>query len=395
MIRDRAEFDQSKMTPLYNFDEIIDRSATASNKWDKYQGRDILPMWVADTDFRAAPAITEAIKQRADHAVFGYTHVSERQLELVVERMQRLYQWAIKPEWILFYPGVVSALHLASRSFGCPGDEIYTPEVVYQHIPEIADFNGRVLRRIPMLEAEQRIIMDADWLAGQSIKPRQIMVLCNPQNPGGSVYNEAELQRVAEVAEAQDLIVCSDDIHCDLILDEDKRHIPIASLNDDIARRSITLMGPSKSFNLAGLGCSFAIVPDASIRKQLVNAAKGTMPWVNIMGYTALQAAYESGGEWLTQQLRYLAGNRDILSEKINQIPGMALGPTEATYLAWIDVSELELDDPLGFFENAGVGMSGGAQFGDNRFMRLNFGCPRSRVEAAIERLGNAAQQAG
>ncbi|UCH40897.1 MAG: aminotransferase class I/II-fold pyridoxal phosphate-dependent enzyme, partial [Gammaproteobacteria bacterium] len=185
--------------------------------------------------------------------------------------------------------------------------------------------------------------------------------------------------------------LCSDEIHCDLILDPDKQHVPIASLERNIEQRSITLMAPSKTFNLAGLGCAFAIVAEPKLRAQMkVNPY--IVPHVNVMGLAAAEAAYEYGDEWVRQQCAYLAGNRDYLIDEINRIPGMRLGPIEATYLAWIDVSELGLDDPMEFFENAGVGMSPGRDFGDNDYMRLNYGCPRSRVEQAVARIRKAVE---
>lgn len=235
------------------------------------------------------------------------------------------------------------------------------------------------------------MVIDLDWLEQQTPEPGQLLLLCNPQNPGGAVYRESELTRLAEIAEAKDLIICSDEIHCDLILDRDKQHVPIASLNRQIEKRSITLMAPSKTFNLAGLGCAFAIVPRARLR-IMMKVNPYIVPHVNIMGYAAAEAAYRFGDEWVRQQCAYLAANRDLLIEEINRIPGLKLGPIEATYLAWIDVSALGLDDPPVFFEDAGIGMSPGREFGDRKFMRLNFACPRSRVEEAIRRIRKAVE---
>ena len=236
---------------------------------------------------------------------------------------------------------------------------------------------------------ESEEVIDLDWLERQPPRPGQLLLLCNPQNPGGAIYREDELARLAGIAEDQGLIVCSDEIHCDLILEPGRRHIPVASLNEKIQQRSITLMAPSKTFNLAGLGCAFAIVPDPVLRAGM-KTNPYIVPHVNIMGLAAAEAAYEFGDEWVRQQCLYLAANRDYLIDEINRIPGLSLGPVEATYLAWIDVSGLGLDDPMSFFEKAGVGMSAGADFGDSNYMRLNFGCPRSRVEQAVERIGKA-----
>ncbi len=382
------------MSQIYDFDQHIDRSNSTSAKWEKYRGRDILPMWVADTDFAVLPEIQQAMRRRADHPVFGYGHTPEHLIEVVVERMRRLYQWEIDPDWLVFLSGIVGALYLACRATGKAGCEVYRPQIIYPPFAKTPKMNAQISQPIPMCMRDQRMIIDLDWLERQAPRPGQLLLFCNPQNPGGAVYREDELRRLADIVERQDLRICSDEIHCDLILDQGKRHIPIASLGAEIERRSITLMAPSKTFNLAGLGCAFAIVPDSKLRVHIkTNPYIGSH--VNVMGLAAAEAAYESGHDWVRQQCEYLAGNRDFLIDAINRIPGLKLGPIEATYLAWIDVSELQLQDPMAFFEDAGVGMSPGRDFGDNNYMRLNFGCPRSRLETAVERIRKAVESLG
>ncbi len=382
------------MSPVYDFDQVIDRSNATSAKWEKYHGRDILPMWVADTDFAVLPEIQQALHRRADHPVFGYGHTPGRLTGLLVERMARLYGWEIDPEWLVFVPGIVGALFLACRATGKPGDRVYRPSVIYPPFVKAPQMNEQQSEPIPMTMQQQRMVVDLDWLERQGPRPGQLLLLCNPQNPGGAIYREAELRRLADIVVEQDLLLCSDEIHCDLLLDRDKPHIPIASLNPDIEKRTITLMAPSKTFNLAGLGCAFAIVADERLRRQ-IGVNPYIIPHVNVMGLAAAEAAYEFGDEWVRQQCAYLAANRDYLIDAINAIPGLELGPIEATYLAWIDVSALDLDDAPLFFENAGVGMSPGRDFGDDRFMRLNFGCPRSRLEQAVERIRAAVEKLG
>jgi len=244
---------------------------------------------------------------------------------------------------------------------------------------------------IPMCVRDGRMIIDMDWLEQQPTRPGQLLLFCNPQNPGGTVYREHELQRLADIVEQQDMVLASDEIHCDLILDQDRSHIPIASLNPQIEQRSITLMAPSKTFNLAGLGCAFAIVANAGLRSGM-KTNPYIVPHINLMGLAAAEAAYEFGDEWNRQQCAYLTANRDYLVDEINRIPGLRLGPIEATYLAWIDVSALGLKNPPKFFEDAGLGMSPGRDFGDPDYMRLNFGCPRSRVEQAVARIRKAVE---
>ena len=378
----------------YDFDRIIDRSNSNSAKWDRYRGRDILPMWVADSDFAVLPEIQQALHRRAEHPVFGYTETPTHLIELLVERMHRLYHWKIEPEWLLPLPGIVGSLYLACRATGNPGERVYLPSVIYGPFTKAPGMNSMINQPIPMCIRDERMVIDMDWLEQQPPHPGQLLMFCNPQNPGGSVYRENELRRLAEIVRQQELVLCSDEIHCDLILDRDRRHIPVASLDPDIEQRSITLMAPSKTFNVPGLGCAFAIIPDRVLRSRM-KTNPYIVPHVNIMGFAAAEAAYEFGDEWNRQQCTYLAATRDYLVDAINRIPGLNLGPIEATYLAWIDVSALRLDDPMTFFENAGVGMSPGRDFGDPGHMRLNFGCPRSRVEQAVERIAKAVADLG
>ena len=308
------------MTDIFDFDQIIDRSNTSSSKWERYRGRDILPMWVAESDFAIAPAIQQAMFERVKHPVFGYTDPPGHLIELIVARMKDLYGWDIDPAWLLFLPGVVGAMNCACRSNGEVGDSVYTPGVIYFNISKAPELSSRVNQSVPMRMQDERMIIDLDWLEQQPPRPGQLMLFCNPQNPGGAIYRESELRRLAEIAEQQELIICSDEIHCDLILDPGKRHIPIASLNPQIARRSITLMAPSKAFSLAGLGFSFAIIPNRELYAGMLRARTGIIPHVGLMGYAAAEAAYEFGDEWNRQQCEYLAANRDYLIAEMDRL---------------------------------------------------------------------------
>ena len=375
------------MTEKVNFDTLVDRSDTDSNKWDRYKGTDILPMWVADSDFPTAPVIIEALKRRIDHGIFGYSSPSQKLINLVIERMAMRYQWDIRPEWLVWQPGVMNGLHLACRIVGSSGDGVFVPSVIYPPFIDAPELSARLSRPVPMVQADRRWILDMQWLSQSISASDRLLLFCNPHNPGGTVYNRTELGRLAELIVDKNLIVCADEIHCDLILDAGRKHVPIASLGREIEQRSITLMAPSKTFNTPGLGCSFAIIPNRELRQQYKKAKLGIVPHVPALGYVAAQAAYESGDDWNRQQVAYLRDNRDYLLREINSIRGLKLDSVEATYLAWIDVSELELGNPAKFFEQAGVGLSAGREFGDRRFMRLNFGCPRSIVEQAMTRI--------
>ncbi|PIE25015.1 MAG: aspartate aminotransferase [Neptuniibacter caesariensis] len=373
-----------------DFDDHIDRTGTASQKWEKYSDRDILPMWVADTDFASPPAIIDALHQRIEHGVFGYTNVPPELVEQVIARMDQRYNWQIKQEWIVWLPGLVCGLNLACRAVGKPGDTVLTPTPVYPPFMSAPKLSDREVCTVPLQQSGSHFILDLAALEASITEHSQLLLFCNPHNPGGTVYSRDELKQLADIIVKHDLTLCSDEIHCDLILEQGLQHTPIATLNPEIAARTITLMAPSKTYNIAGLGCSFAIIPDSQLRQQFIKVRKGIVPDVNLLGYTAAIAAYKDGDEWNRKQLDYLRGNRDYLVKEINQIPDLQLLPIEATYLAWIDVSGAKLSNPAQFFEQAGVGMSPGSDFGDANYMRLNFGCTRETLEEAVRRIKSA-----
>jgi cystathionine beta-lyase len=370
-----------------DFDREIDRLGTSSQKWDKYGERDILPMWVADTDFRSPPVIIEALQQRVEHGVFGYTLPPAELTEVVLERLQRLYHWKVEAEALVWLPGLVCGLHLACRSVGSSGTAVISPTPIYPPFSSAPRLSDRQLTSVPMRQNGHRWLVDFDALQAAITADTRLLLFCNPQNPGGSVYRAEELELLLEICQRHNLVLCSDEIHCDLLLEPGSQHVPAASLSPEAEQRTITLMAPSKTFNIAGLGCSLAIIPDPQLRQQFKRVKRGIVPDVNLLGYTATLAAYRDGDVWNRQQCDYLRGNRDYLLREINAIDGLKLDPFEATYLAWIDVSALKLENPPAFFEQAGVGMSPGGDFGDSRFMRMNFGCTRSTLEEAVRRI--------
>ncbi|CAI1698025.1 MalY/PatB family protein [Serratia proteamaculans] len=376
----------------FNFDQWVDRSHSDSVKWDKYRDRDIIPLWVADTDFPSPPAIIAALQQRIAHAVFGYSHPSPELIEVFTRRMLERYGWRINPEWLIFLPGMVCGLNLCVRAFTAEGEGTLAPSPIYPPFRKAAKFAGRSQLSVPLRLQDRRWLLDFSAIAGQLNGKEKLLLLCNPQNPGGTVYRRQELLQQHAFAQAHELIVCSDEIHCDLLLEPGGEHIPFATLNDDAAQRSITLMSPSKTFNIAGLGASMAIIPNPELRQKLVRARSGIVPEVDVLALVAAQAAYQHGQDWLDALLIYLRANRDLVTERINAMPGLLLQPIEATYLAWIDCSQLAVDNPHAFFEQAGVGLSPGLDFGDRYFVRLNFGCRRELLIQALDRMMLATQ---
>jgi cystathionine beta-lyase len=378
------------MRTEFDFDKVIDRRPTASFKWNKYAGKDILPLWVADMDFRSPPAVIEALKQRSDHGVFGYTHPPAALIEEVRAMLANQYNWRVDEKSILWLPGLVTGLNVACRSTGKDGDEVMTTTPVYPPFLTAPGFSDRKLVKVPLEKNRDRWEMDFERLENAFTDRTRLFILCNPHNPVGRVYSRQELQQLASLCVGRDVILCSDEIHCDLILDREKRHIPTATLGPEIADRTITLMAPSKTYNLPGLGCSFAVVTNQRLRQRFKKAMAGIVPHVNIMGLMASQAAYRFGQQWLAAVLDYLRGNRDQVVREIEQMPHVSMTPVEATYLAWIDCRRIKDKDPTRFFEQAGVGLSDGREFGGPGFVRLNFGCPRSILDEALRRMKEA-----
>jgi len=369
------------------FDQPIDRRASDSIKWSRYAGRDILPLWVADMDFAAPPAVLAALHQRLEHGVLGYGGPWPALTESVLAHLETDYNWRIEPEWLVWLPGLVSGLNIACRAVD---GEVLTATPIYPPFLSAPHFSGRQLRRFSLELTDGRWQWDSAARQAAVSDASRLFLLCHPHNPVGRCWTREELLDLAAFAERHDLIVCSDEIHCGLILDTDRQHIPFASLSADAARRSITLMAPSKTFNIPGLGSAFAVIPDAGLRRRFEQAMHGIVPHTNILGLAATEAAFRDGGDWHRELITYLAGNRDRLETCIAGIPGVRTTHVEATYLSWIDVRGLGLDKPAAHFEAHGLGLSDGVDFGAPGWLRLNFGCTRATLDDALERFRKA-----
>jgi len=337
----------------------------------------------------------DALQKRVAHGVFGYTAQPTDELaESIIYRLDKCYGWQIDSDWIILLPSLVSGLNLSCHIAGNMGDTVISPATIYPPFKTAPINAQREVLTVPMHLLDGRWVLDFDALEHALETQSQIRMLlfCNPHNPGGTVYTRHELEHLHSICQQHDILVCSDEIHCDLMLDRDKQHIPLATLNEDAAMRTITLMAASKTFNIAGLSCGFAIVENPQLRSQLKHATQGLLPEVNLLGQIATTAAFTQGDDWMAQQNDYLRENRDYLYQEINAIPGLNMVLPEATFLAWIDVSSLDLQDPYQFFLEAGVGLSAGSAFGDNNFVRLNFACPKSTLIEAVRRIKNAVQ---
>lgn len=372
----------------YNFETPVDRKNTASLKWAKYKGTDILPFWVADMDFKAAPEIITAITERNSHGVFGYTVPGETVTQSVIDYLKRDHDYKIDPTWIVWTPGVVPAINLFCRAFGEKGSSVMTCTPVYPPFltaPENADRN---LIAVDLRWDGNRWTFDFEEMEARIEPDTKSFILCNPHNPVGRVFDKQELQSLSDFCVKHDLVICTDEIHSDLILEPEIKHIPTNLISEEIRKRSVMLTSPSKTYNIPGLCCAYAIIEDPKIRLAFKKVARGIITETNTFGYVACEAAYRYGSEWRLELIKYLRLNRDYLYEFIStHSPQVKLQPMEATYLAWLDVSALKLDDPISYFESEGIGLSAGSYFGAKDHVRLNFGCSRSVLETGLLRL--------
>lgn len=380
----------------HDFDHLPSRHNTDSLKWHRYG--DALPLWVADMDFPAPEPVLAALHERITHGVLGYGAPPEGLTEVLCERMAALYRWTVTPEHIVYLPGLVCGLNVACRAIGQPGDEVLVQTPVY---PPFLTAPGHQERRLVTAEltAESRnghlYYTFDDRTIAAAISPRtRLFMLCHPHNPVGRAFNTAELTRLATLCERHDLTVCSDEIHCDLLLNG-QQHTPFAALNAEIAQRCITLMAPSKTFNIPGLGASFAIIQNAKLRRCFNQALRGIVPDVNILGLVAAKAAYQHSGDWLRDLRLYLAANRDFMVDFVrDHLPDLHTTVPEATYLTWLDCRDAGIPgNPHEFFLKKGqVALNDGATFGPGGegFVRLNLGCSRALLTEGLERMRTA-----
>lgn len=369
----------------------IDRRGTSSEKWEKYAGRDVLPLWVADMDLATAPFVLDAVRERLEHPILGYTAPPARMAEAFIAWLRRRYGWHVAEEWLVWIPGVVPGFNVAARAAATKGSDLVIPAPVYGPILKVPDNVG--LRGVVSSLAlnHGRWEMDGDDLAAKMSAATAAILFCNPQNPSGRVYDRDELEAVADLALRNDAFLISDEIHCPIVLDETKRHVPVASLGREVEARSISLFSPTKAFNFPGLNAAVAVIPDQDLRERYELVGTGLISVHSPLAFAALTAAFEDDSPWLGEQNAFLAGNARRLEAAVDDIDGMRTTRVEGTYLAWLDVSALGLADAAAAFEDHGLGLHAGEEFGGPGFLRFNFGCPRPLLDQAIERLVQAA----
>lgn len=378
----------------YDFDQLVDRQGSDSIKWGLFDP-DVLPMWVADMDFRVPQAIISALEQRVQHGVFGYPKEPPEIRDVVVNWILQRYNWKVKPDELVFMPNVAVGFNLVLQAVGKPGKGLlFQPPIYFPilDVPSHAEMEARPSELIRDRNGRYEIdFADVRRVASNNCSA---FILCNPHNPVGRVFDRKELEKLGEICLENNLYICSDEIHADFVYDE-LVHIPIASIDPQIAERTITLIAPNKTFNVAGISCAIAVVQNPKFKQQIEEAKRGLVPNLGIMSYIITQAAYTEGEQWFNALNTYLQGNRDYLRESIQgRLPEVSMSPVEGTYLAWLDCGELKLgQNPHEYFLNqARVGLSDGARFGQGGegFVRLNFATQRSNIAKAIDRMRDA-----
>jgi cystathionine beta-lyase len=384
----------------YSFDEIINRKGTDCIKADAAElflgSGDIIPLWVADMDFRTPDFIIEKLKKRLDHEILGYPMRPEGFFQSIIEWEQLHHGWKIEKDWIIFSPGVVPAVNMAVLSFTEPGDKIIVQPPVYFPFFNAVTDHGRELLNNPLQLRDGRLCMDFDDLEKHAEAGAKMIIISSPHNPGGSVWTREELEKLSEICIRHNIIMVSDEIHCDLVYDPFK-HIPLASISPKVADLTLTAIAPSKTFNLSGLSTSAVIISNEEYRKKF----KQTLDHLHIglgtvFGNIASEAAYKEGYSWTRQLMDYLGKNLDYLQHFIDtEIPTIKMLRPEATFLVWLDCRELGMDDKElndFFLQKAKLGLNPGIMFGQGGegFMRLNIGCPLEILKKAMNQLREA-----
>ena len=369
-----------------NFSQVFDRRISGSMKWNKFPA-DVTPLWVADMDFQSPDCVQKALQECINHNTYGYSLPKKELIGTIIDMLKNKYDWEIKPSSIVWLPGLVPALNITARGCVQNNREILTHTPVYPPFLTAPILSNRRLKTNEMVLDNARYEIDFEKMDESCSEKTELYYLCNPQNPTGRAFEKDELEKIAEVCLKNNMFICSDEIHCDLILDN-KKHLPIASLSAEIADKTITLMAPSKTYNVPGLGFSFAIIQNYKLRKRFLRAMNGIVPYPGQIGLAGALAAYQGGEAWRLKLIEYLRENRKTVEQFIKQhMPEINYIPGEATYLAWLDMRALNLEDPFRYFLKHKVALSNGAEFNGDGFLRLNFGCPQSVLIEGLEKM--------
>jgi len=369
----------------YIFDKVINRFKTDSIRWDQY-GSSVIPLWVADMDFESPPCILKAMKDRVEHGIFGYTHAPNDFKVNIADYVKKHYDWEVDPDWIVIVPSIVSALYSIGINCTKSTSHIITPQPIYHHLKLAAAESGRNFNEAQIETIKNRQILSPKSLNEVINKNSELLYFCNPHNPGGTVYTKNELIQIVDACNKNNLLICSDEIHAGMVF-EGHKHIPIASISEAAANRTITLMSLNKTFNFPGAGLGWMICKNNSLREMASHTIGSLIPHPEIFGYVATDAAIKYGEDWRLALLDYLNENRKLLIERVNQIQGLRLYDIEASYLGWISCENLPVKNPYQLFLNHGVALQPGYMFNQANHVRINIATTNVLLKKALNRI--------
>lgn len=378
---------------VFDFDTPTNRLATDSIRWDSFDSKEVLPLWVADMDFKSPPCVIEAVSNRVQQGIYGYTHSPHQMNAMIADYLQEQYQWQVNPDWIVTLPSVVSGLYTTVQQLTNNDESVLVPNPIYHHLRLACSSANRQFQEMSLeLKDGRWVLPPRNELSNLITDKTTLALFCNPQNPGSTVFTREELKEFGNFCVEHDLWICSDEIHAGLVLDENKKHIPLASISKDISEKTITLMSLNKTFNFPGIGLAWAVAENPVLRKAMQVGLHQTIAPPSLLAYTATMAAIQEGEPWRQELIQYLRGNRDLVQEKIKSIDGLSICKMEGSYLAWIDCSKLHHDNPYQLFLDHGLATSPGSQFNREQFVRLNFGTQKSRLEQALNIIEHCAK---
>jgi aminotransferase/cystathionine beta-lyase len=378
---------------VFDFDTPTNRLETDSIRWDNFDSKSVLPLWVADMDFRSPPCVIEALSARVEQGIYGYTHRPHQMNELIAGYLKEQYQWQVDPDWIVILPSVVSGLYTAVQQLTNKDENVLIPKPIYHHLRLACSSANRSFQEMEFELKEGRWVLPSNQLPNLINHKTTLALFCNPQNPGSTVFTREELKEFGEFCIQNNLWICSDEIHAGLVLEENKKHIPLASISKEISEKTITLMSLNKTFNFPGTGLAWAVAEDPRLRQAIQVGLHQTIAAPSLFAYIATVTAIKEGEPWRKELITYLRSNRDLIYSNINSIDGLSIGKMEACYLAWIDCTQLNHQNPYQLFLDAGLATSPGSQFGQDQFIRLNFGTQKSRLIQALHIIQSACEK--
>ena len=368
----------------FDFDTPTNRLETDSIRWDSFNSKAVLPLWVADMDFKSPPCVIEALNNRVQQGIYGYTHSPHQMNSMIAGYLQEQYQWQVDPEWIVILPSVVSGRYTAVQQLTESDESVLIPNPIYHHLRLACTSANRLFQEMPLELKDGRWVLPSDQLPDLISNKTKLALFCNPQNPGSTVFTREELTEFGSFCVQNNLWICSDEIHAGLVLDKDQKHIPLASISKAVSEKTVTLMSLNKTFNFPGIGLAWAVAENPVLRKAIQVGLHQTIALPSLLAYTATMAAIKEGEPWRQELIKYLSGNRDLIYQKINSIKGLSISKMEGSYLAWIDCTTLKHQNPYQLFLENGLATSPGSQFNREQFVRLNFGTQRAKLNQAL-----------